>query len=164
MESNPITVLIYNVSFKSSPQLWTQDEDEVHDVLVLSGRSLRACVPTEQGYCAVSRGSCYDTHTTGSSSQLAVKVCRWDSGRSPRLWWFGTACSSGSRCTGRSTGAGRGECCSSPGEPVEWAPVTGSCLCTVPAPPTGNTTHTNTQKQVRLNHNPPPLTRTFPPL
>lgn len=93
-------------------------------------------IPKEQGYCTESRGSCYDRHTCGSSSQLAVAVCRWGSGRSPQQWWFGKACSSGSQYTVHSTGACRHECCSSPGERVEWAPVTCSWPCTVLAVPT----------------------------
>lgn len=98
---------------------------------------IRACIPTEQGYCKVSMGSCYDKHMSESSSQLAVAVYRWGIGRSPQQWWFDKACSSESQCTVRSTGADRHECCSSPGEWAEWDLVMCSWPCTTSAFPSG---------------------------
>lgn len=118
-----------------------------------SYRPIRAYSPIVQGYGKASRGSCHDKHTSVSSSRLAVSVCRWGSGRSPQLWWFEKAYSSGSRCTVRSTAACRHERCSSPGERAEWGLVMCSWPCTAPAVPTGKTAcaykHTHTHRQVR---------------
>lgn len=108
-----------------------------------SDRSIKACSPTEQGYGKVHRGTCCDKYKSGSSSQVSVAFYRTGRGRSRQPLWFDGACSSGSRCTVRSTGACRPECCSSPGEQAWWGLVMCSWPCNVPAVPTKkkNTMH-----------------------
>lgn len=123
---------MYNVttmSFQSRRVIYVQ----------LNQSRLRACAPTERGYCTESRGSYCGRHTSGSSSQLSAVVYQTGSGRLRRLWWSGTECSSGSRCTVHSNAADRSWCCSSLGAQAEWAPGMCRWQCTGLSAPTVNT-------------------------
>lgn len=117
-----------------------------------SDRSIKACSPTEQGYGKVHRGSCCDKYKSGSSSQVSVAFYRTGRGMSRQPWWFDGACSSGSQCTVRSTGACRPECCNSPGERAWWGLVMCSWPCNAPAVPTKKkkNQHAQTRKHSRV--------------